>query len=90
MVKYLKKSKIRSILLGLGIPVPALRDCSYRSYRGSEWLRFHDGVDDYEVYCCNVHMSIEKQYYDEENLRYVTLERRVIHGNDYFALVSSF
>ena len=85
MVKYLKKSKIRSILLSLGVPVPALRDCSYRSYHGSEWLRF----DGYEVYCCNVHMSIEKQYYDEEKLMYVMQERRVIHGNDYFALVSS-
>jgi len=85
MVQYLKKTKIRSILLGLGVPVLALKDCSYRFYRGSEWLRF----DDYEVYVTGSYMSINRLFYDELEDKYYTLERRVISGKNFTALVGN-
>ena len=54
------------LLLYLGIPVPALKDCEYKYYRGSEWLRFL-GTDDiqYKIYLSG-YMTIENYLYDEE------------------------
>lgn len=77
MVKYLKKVKFRKLLLSMGYPVPALKDCEWKFYRGSEWLRF-TGVDglSYECYLSGF-MSVEFFEYND-------LDERVSFHRDFY------
>lgn len=83
MVKYLKKSKIRKLLLGLGYPVPELIHCGYKFYRGSEWLTCESVI----CYCCRSYMSIERIQYNEEEVGYDKLDRKLISGAEYADLL---
>ena len=38
MADYLKKTKMHKLGTVLGYPVSSLKSCSYKFYRGSEWL----------------------------------------------------
>lgn len=86
MVSYLKKSKIREIVLSLGFLVPTLKDCSYKFYKGSEWLRF-SGTDEYyyEVYVCPGYLAIDCIDYDENDVSH-SINRWVYVGADYSVL----
>ena len=87
---YLKKSKLRKFLIYMGIPVPALKDCVYRFYRGSEWLRF-TGLDDiyYEIYFSQF-MAIEKNRFDEILDKYVLIDRRVYNPQEVTKLILEY
>lgn len=82
MVKYLKKKKIHKLAQVLGYSVPALKKCSYRYYRGSEWLTFPAEQDDeyYEFYVCKSYMSIE--LYRDEIFSKSVLSNRFINSVD--------
>ena len=84
-VSYLKKKKMHSIAQELCYEkVPALKDCEYKFYRGSEWLKWfadeecEDGYIQWEFYCCRSYYSFEKVQHLESENKAVTLERYVI------------
>lgn len=93
MVKYLKKSKIRQLLLDLGYQVPALKDCSYKFYRGSEWLEgsLPCGESDcsvfFKCYLCPGYMSVDVYLYDWNTDEEELLERKFINGTEYSKLL---
>lgn len=63
---YLKKKKMYAVVLELGYPVPVLRDCNYKYYRGSEWLAFPLDDNEYlELYHFNGYFSVTILEYDE-------------------------
>ena len=45
---------MRNVLVVMGYDVPALKDCEYRFYRGSEWLT---------IYCEKLDMLVELYHY---------------------------
>lgn len=95
MVVYLKKTKIRNILLDLGYTVPALKDCTYRFYRGSEWLKFFVSVSDdgqeiyYNVYVSGSYMSIELCSFDPYKNSVTSLNNCCFVGNKFRDLIKA-
>lgn len=97
MIKYLKKKKIHKLAECLGYPVPALKDCTYKSGRGSEWFSWitYKNDDDYittSIYVSPSYMSIEEEhgYYDEcDGDMSELLNRRVVKDKEYIDLLNS-
>lgn len=81
---YLKKRKMHEIaqkILTLDCDVK-LKDCEYRFFRGTEWLRFSDKSYIYEL--CSSHggnyLSVRTFIYDEGFSKRVELSFKVLNG----------
>ena len=44
-VEYLKKTKLYELAKTLMPDIPSMRNCEYRFYRGSEWLKWLSGEE---------------------------------------------
>lgn len=69
MVNYLKKTKMHELAKTLVPGIAGLKSCTYKFYRGTEWLKFQD--ENYELYeLCRMgaHVSLNAYYYDDETL----------------------
>lgn len=92
---YFKKRKMYDLVVELlsscdlfqlvgDSPVPAMRDCSYKFYRGSEWLNV-SFEDVYVVlYHGNCYISIEVFDFDSDK----SLYRKCFCNNEYIELIS--
>lgn len=84
MVVYLKKKKLFEIAKSL-IAFESdlkLKDCAYRFYRGTEWLRLYDDSYIYELCAMygGKYLSLEKFYYNEKSDNRIIVERSVLNG----------
>lgn len=86
-VEYLKKTKMHDLAKSLMADVPPVRDCEYKFYRGSEWLKWTsdeecgDGWIRFELYVCKSYYSLEKVQYLESEFKSVVLDRKVFTRN---------
>ena len=81
---YLKKTKMYNIAKSVFdiLDMPVLKDCEYRFYRGTEWLRFSSAEYDYEM--CSMFagkfLSVETYCYDDNTGNRVCVMRKVLNG----------
>lgn len=83
-MQYLKKRKMYEIankVLALDSNVK-LKDCEYRFFRGTEWLRLRDDTYIYEL--CSMaggnYLSVETYFYDMELSKRVQVSFKVLNG----------
>ena len=94
MVIYLKKTKIRKLAQSMGYPVPALKDCIYKFYRGSEWFEFRfdsceDWIDYVKFYVNPTYMVVTKYRWYFDGIPSKELERKLYRGKEFLELVNS-
>lgn len=82
-MKYLKKTKMHELakkIFTLDCDVK-LKDCEYKFYRGSEWLRLNDNTYCYEIYASHGgrFLSVETFIYDDDFNR-IEVSRKVLNG----------
>lgn len=65
MVNYLKKTKMYELAKELVPGIDGIRSCTYKFYRGTEWLKFGDDEYYYDFCIMGVHVSLDVFYYDE-------------------------
>ena len=87
-VNYLKKTKMHKLACELRDDVPMLKDCEYKFYRGSEWLKWYadeecdDGYIQWELYVCKTYCSLSKVQHLESEFKAITLGRQIfLNGN---------
>lgn len=83
-VVYLKKRKMLEIacnILKLDCDIK-LKDCNYRFYRGTEWLRFCDNSYNYDICAMRggAYLSVTTFVYDEQLSRQVQVSFKVLNG----------
>lgn len=67
--------------------VPPMRECEYKFYRGSEWLKWmcdeecEDGWISFELCNDKSYYSLEKVHHFESEFKAVTLDRKVFFRN---------
>ena len=59
-----------------------LKDCEYRFYRGSEWLRLHDNSFIYELCASNggAYLALNVYVYDYDLGKRKQVSRKVLNG----------
>lgn len=90
----LKKKKMRKMLCDMGYDMPILKECTYISSRGTEWLRAYCLLagNDVRVSLCHdvgSHISLEvlenPRFNECDSVDYTT--RTVYSGDDYRVLL---
>lgn len=93
MTNYLKKKKMHKLAKKLCGLVPALSQCTYKFYRGSEWLSFAPvyGDDDTfcELYVCSSYLIFEWYFYDAYSNSRKTKSTEFIGGQNFKDLILS-
>lgn len=95
MANYLKKTKMHLLAQRLYADVPSIRKCSYKFYRGSEWLEFSLPCKVYncslivEMYLTSNYLAIDENLYNWETDETKRLERRFYNGSKLRDLISS-
>lgn len=83
-VTYLKKKKMYELAVSICPDVPALKDCEYKFYRGSEWLQWcsdedcEDGYIGFKLFHCASYHSLDKLQYLGSESKVLQLDRKVV------------
>lgn len=84
MVKYLKKKRMFELLKQLVELADHVKssDCTYKFYRGTEWLRLDDGDHIFELCASNggLYLAFNLLEYDWETYFERIVERHVYNG----------
>lgn len=69
-MKYLKKSKMYQMAKKLlpDVEIPSMVRCTYKFYRGSEWLEFNINMKHYKVYHEGHYIRISGWTYTSEDV----------------------
>lgn len=94
MRNYLKKKKMHKLAKNFYDKVPALSECSYKFFNGSEWLRFSSPVLDEEdiyfnLYVCSSFLHFEKLSYDPYANSSHTISCSYLAGQSFRDLIAS-